>query len=1060
MADTRLKDVYMCGIHGKTSSNWVYFTTTEDLPYASNNAVENLLKCSDMVASPWPDVQGGARYLREITVELSNVWIGGQINSYVDEWMIGENNYNASAFVQAKNTSDATWVFLIVGTVKEFVLGPTITVKIVSSDYLSDTDIPFMRLTDNLTGQLYCSTAAQVPQTDVGKYVPYCVGEAKQVPAVLWNIMPRVLKFEASCTATTASAYRQIWSSSYSIVTGDTLEYDVMVDDWTPDTVGVGGADIEGAAWTGRGTYTLVDQNSQSLHNPTITNYAHGKWYHRTISLSAANGQTMTKVDLAYEAETAGNYIAYYANIKITNGTTTKLLIYPTSDGKLEDNQNASAPANYGSIRVTEAQIYDYLVHDGQSCRVHNVYRNNKLVNAGEYNVWCGRGSSPVTTQGSYPNKTFIRFYKEQLDYGMAPCQISADLCTESIHDYTNVVDGVDNHYDCEYDYTSTGQPDWSGYGNHIPTYWGVGVARASGGKLGTYCYYWNGSGHYLAFPRKTKLDWHHAFSFAAWVKTDYTTATQVVFSTFNTGGKGIEFQITTAGKIRLYILQSGTDYILVTGNTTVSGGATWRHIACTYDGSGRAKGVKLYVNGSSETVTYDSDTLVNGKFTYGGAKLIPSTVAQPASTTGVADDTFQVFLGQRYSIGGYAFYGYMDQVLMYRMMLTSGKVSLLYNSGNGYLFTHPSNRATMGIYGLLKKVGVVASSDTFLGYASTRLTTTTNYPAYFDAYYTSHCMVGGYVSELQKVSDVLFQLLQLCWANAQWDAVNSTFKLSFDSAALTSSGSFAAGDGYLENIASLGTRTFKTHVNPVKTVKLAYWFQPWKGDMVCQREFAVLAAGEDLSITNRFVGDSVTANLLGGYIAGKLKYASERWPVVLKYDALVTTVDGSYAIRTFSPGKVITISVYGYGHNGVVGKTYRILEATYRQTVADVALEPFVSTAYDYQASSNTVYLDSPDPRALAWSGDANADNPAEQYATITVNNGSYATTTFTHQLTRKPMLTVKIVDSAGNPPSNYIHTLVTYNEADATGGTIKITTYNNSGSAFTNGVLTITYW
>jgi hypothetical protein len=123
------------------------------------------------------------------------------------------------------------------------------------------------------------------------------------------------------------------------------------------------------------------------------------------------------------------------------------------------------------------------------------------------------------------------------------------------------------------------------------------------------------------------------AFSVAAWIATTATTS-QVFLSTLKTTGnfQGWELGSDVTGPLRLsfYLINSvgGNTYLLVNGSTTLSTGALF-YVVSTYDGSGSASGVKLYVNGVAETMT-----TVHNTFSGSAANAVPVLMGTRTDST------------------------------------------------------------------------------------------------------------------------------------------------------------------------------------------------------------------------------------------------------------------------------------------------------------------------------------------------------------------------------------------------------------------------------------------
>lgn len=108
--------------------------------------------------------------------------------------------------------------------------------------------------------------------------------------------------------------------------------------------------------------------------------------------------------------------------------------------------------------------------------------------------------------------------------------------------------------------------------------------------------------------------DFNTPFSSSVWIKADSFVGVDLIISKFNLSPKGWQLRIDNQ-KIGLLLKESsGTPNQILAIGSTVLNVAEWYHVAATYDGSNALGGVKLYINGISETVT-GSGGSVTGTF-------------------------------------------------------------------------------------------------------------------------------------------------------------------------------------------------------------------------------------------------------------------------------------------------------------------------------------------------------------------------------------------------------------------------------------------------------------
>jgi len=147
--------------------------------------------------------------------------------------------------------------------------------------------------------------------------------------------------------------------------------------------------------------------------------------------------------------------------------------------------------------------------------------------------------------------------------------------------------------------------------------------------------------------------------SISTWVKTTATGGYQIIGKGNGAGG-GANWSVylgdITAGKITFEEESTSVTFIRVTGTTAINDG-NWHYVAVTYDGSSLASGVKMYVDGLSDTTTTNIDTL-------SGTILNSNT-----PTIGARSDGVGAFIGQ------------LDNTKLYPYALSSSQITSDYNS-------------------------------------------------------------------------------------------------------------------------------------------------------------------------------------------------------------------------------------------------------------------------------------------------------------------------------------------------------------------------------------------
>lgn len=174
-----------------------------------------------------------------------------------------------------------------------------------------------------------------------------------------------------------------------------------------------------------------------------------------------------------------------------------------------------------------------------------------------------------------------------------------------------------------------------------------------------------NGADEYidLGDDSSIKFEYTDPFSYSTWVKYDDLTGFQALFSTIDGSNsfRGMELIKQTDHKLQMTLIQNvgSNQFIQIRGQSVLTA-STWYFISCTYDGSGTAGGMKIYINAVEETVDILQDV----------------TITSTVIINGVS-----VLLGRR---GNDSFYlnGNMDEPAFWDVELTGAHISEIYNSG------------------------------------------------------------------------------------------------------------------------------------------------------------------------------------------------------------------------------------------------------------------------------------------------------------------------------------------------------------------------------------------
>jgi RHS repeat-associated protein len=105
----------------------------------------------------------------------------------------------------------------------------------------------------------------------------------------------------------------------------------------------------------------------------------------------------------------------------------------------------------------------------------------------------------------------------------------------------------------------------------------------------------------------------NQAFSLEAWIKTSATSGTGAIMSKMANAApyQGWEFGVNNGEPYFYLIYNYPSSTIYTTANTSVADGK-WHHLVLTYDGSSKAAGSTIYVDGTAVAQTVGYDTLNN----------------------------------------------------------------------------------------------------------------------------------------------------------------------------------------------------------------------------------------------------------------------------------------------------------------------------------------------------------------------------------------------------------------------------------------------------------------
>ena len=116
---------------------------------------------------------------------------------------------------------------------------------------------------------------------------------------------------------------------------------------------------------------------------------------------------------------------------------------------------------------------------------------------------------------------------------------------------------------------------------------------------------------NFLNLGEEADFEWHSRFSLSLWVWPRYQEKDAALLSKRigEQNRRGYDLTRTSEGHLRLRLVQDNQQRIEVTSTVRVPPDE-WTHVTATYDGSGVAKGVTLYINGQKSNVRADVDGL------------------------------------------------------------------------------------------------------------------------------------------------------------------------------------------------------------------------------------------------------------------------------------------------------------------------------------------------------------------------------------------------------------------------------------------------------------------
>ncbi|MEK6863620.1 MAG: LamG domain-containing protein, partial [Nanoarchaeota archaeon] len=176
-----------------------------------------------------------------------------------------------------------------------------------------------------------------------------------------------------------------------------------------------------------------------------------------------------------------------------------------------------------------------------------------------------------------------------------------------------------------------------------------------------------NANGSYIDVTNQASFNFErtNSFSSSVWIKPQTLSSTiqHIVGNLGNTSPyRGWELWIDSAGRVNLTLESTyPTDQLAVHTNSALSLNK-WQNVSFTYNGTSAPSGVTIYVNGISQTLTTDQNTL--------------SATIQNSVDFGIGQRTDNIGSNSR------PFTGFIDDVRVYSRALSASEVNQLYKLG------------------------------------------------------------------------------------------------------------------------------------------------------------------------------------------------------------------------------------------------------------------------------------------------------------------------------------------------------------------------------------------
>ncbi len=145
--------------------------------------------------------------------------------------------------------------------------------------------------------------------------------------------------------------------------------------------------------------------------------------------------------------------------------------------------------------------------------------------------------------------------------------------------------------------------------------------------------------GSALDIPEAGDFEKEQAFSCAAWIKVQPNDSNGAIVARMDKPSEYQGWDLWVQGRrVGMHLISKWPDDALKAVTQTQIKGNEWTHVALTYDGSGKAAGVKVYFNGQLQKMNTESDKLKGSTRTKVPFRVGQRSAGEPLSGAGIQD--------------------------------------------------------------------------------------------------------------------------------------------------------------------------------------------------------------------------------------------------------------------------------------------------------------------------------------------------------------------------------------------------------------------------------------